>query len=238
MPIFDCYTVLGAWPRSEIDLSVEALAAAMQSRGVSRSLITHTTAVFYNSRTGNDLALQLDKQHPPLTAVAVINPLDYPDCLDEVKRCLDAGVRAFRLCPREHGYPFTGAVGPLREVLRALEGAKLLMADLVRLPAPVIGADLAELLPVPTALSTDAEGLGTVIHAGRQGPHVWAETSRLDAGGAVEAAVKHLGANRVVFGSAAPLLTLGSAVMSVQYADLSDADRSAIFEGNVQRVLG
>jgi predicted TIM-barrel fold metal-dependent hydrolase len=67
---------------------------------------------------------------------------------------------------------------------------------------------------------------------------VWVETSRLDAGGAIEAAVKYLGANRVIFGSGSPLRSIGSAVMSLQYAELSDADRAAIFEGNVQRLLG
>ncbi|HEU4754061.1 MAG TPA: hydrolase, partial [Armatimonadota bacterium] len=70
------------------------------------------------------------------------------------------------------------------------------------------------------------------------GPNVWVETSNLAAGGAIEAAVKGLGAERVVFGSGAPLRVLGSAVMSVQYAELSEADRGAVFEGNLQRILG
>ena len=55
---------------------------------------------------------------------------------------------------------------------------------------------------------------------------------------AVEAAAQQLGAERVVFGSTAPLLSMGSAVMSVQYAELSEPDRTAIFEGNIQRLLG
>jgi hypothetical protein len=236
VPIIDCYTLLGPAPRAEVDLSVEALAGEMQARQVTRALVTHTAAIFYDQRLGNQQAAEVCAKHAPLTPTAVINPLDYPGCMEEIER--GGGHGLFRLCPREHGYPFSASVGPLRECLAALRGAKLILVDLVGLPAPVLSPDAAELLPVPTAFSTDAAGLGTLIHAGKQSPNVWAETSHLDAGGALEAAAQHLGAERVIFGSTAPLLSMGSAVMSVQYAELSEADRTAIFEGNVQRLLG
>jgi hypothetical protein len=238
VPIIDCYTLLGAWPDAEVDLSLEALAAGMQARNVSRSLVTHTTAIFYDSRLGNEQAVQFCSSAAPLTPVAVINPLAYPACLEEIIRCLGQGIHVFRLCPREHGYPLSGSFGPLREVLGRLKAAKLVLADLVGLPAPVLSGQVEDLLAVPTAFTVDNNTLGTVLHAGTRSPNVWVETSRLDAGGAVEAAVKHLGANRVVFGSGAPLRSVGCAVMSVQYAELSDADRAAVFEGNIQRALG
>lgn len=238
MPIIDSYTLLGAWPEMELDLTVEALAAGMQARSVARSLVTHTTAIFYDAAIGNDLTHQLCGQYAPLVPVAVVQPLAYPACLEEIRRQLERGVRVFRFCPREHGYPLRAEVGPLRAALEALASARLLLVDVAELPHPVLGADLAPLLPVPTAFSTDAAGLGEILEAGRRSPNVWVETSRLTAGGALEAAARHLGAERVIFGSGAPLRSLGSAVMSVQYAELSDADRQAIFEGNLLRLLG
>lgn len=238
MPVIDCYTLLGAWPQTEVDLSLEALAAAMQARQVARSLVTHTTAIFYDSAQGNDQVIQICSQHEPLTPVAVVNPLRFPSCVDEVSRCLDKGVKVFRLCPREHDYPFSASVGPLRDVLRLLERAALLLVDLADLPNPIFTADIEDLLPVPTAVTVTTKTLGTALHAAKHGKNLWVETSRLTAGGSIEAAAKHLGAERVVFGSGSPLRSLGSAMMSVQYADLPDADRTAIFEGNLQRVLG
>jgi predicted TIM-barrel fold metal-dependent hydrolase len=237
VPIIDCNTLLGSWPHSEVDLSLEALAAAMQARGVGRSLVTHTTAVFYDMQIGNDLVVQLARQHQPVLPVAVINPLRYPACLEEIERRLQQGVRVFRFSPGEHGYPFAPNVGPLREALRQLEAAKLLLVDVTGVPAPVVGSGIDELLPVPTAFTVDAEGLGTILHAGKLGPNVWVETSRLESGGTIEAAVTHLGANRVLFGSGAPLRSLASAVRSLQFVEMSDADRQAIFEGNAQRAL-
>jgi hypothetical protein len=237
VPIIDAYTLLGAWPETDVELSVEALAAGMQARGVGRCLVTHTTAIFYDTTLGNDQALALGKQHQAVIPVAVVNPLRYPGCLDEAERYLAQGVHAFRLCPREHDYPFSASVGPLVELLGRLSRARLLLVDVSGVRAPGISADIVSHLPVPTAFTTTEEGLGLVIEAGKRSQNVLAETSALDAGGAVEAAAKHLGVNRVLFGSAAPLKTLGAAVMSVQYAELPEPDRAAIFEGNVQRIM-
>src|SRR3569833_3875542 len=117
----------------------------MQARGITRSLVTHTTAIFYDQTLGNDMAIQTCAQHQPLEAVAVINPLVYPQCLAEIDRCLERGVKLFRLCQRAHRYPFSGSVGPLRECLRRLEAAKLVLVDVVGLPAPVLSTDVAEL---------------------------------------------------------------------------------------------
>jgi predicted TIM-barrel fold metal-dependent hydrolase len=237
LAIIDCYTLLGAWPQAEADLSVETLAAGMQARGVTRSLVTHASAIFYDAPQGNAQLAEVCRQYEPLTPVAVINPLVFPECVEEIGRRLEAGTRVFRFCPREHGYPFSATVGPLREALRRLESAALILVDLAGLPAPAIDCGLVDLLPVPTAFTVDSKGLGVVAHAASQGPNVWVETSRLLAGGSVEAAAQHLGSARVIFGSGAPLRSLGSAVMSVQYAELAEADRLAIFEGNVQRLL-
>jgi len=238
VPIIDCYTMLGAWPQAEVDLSVEALAAGMQARAVSRSLVSHTSAIFYDMTLGNRQVQHLCSQHAPLVPVAVVNPLHYPLCLDEAARCLAEGVKVFRLCPREHGYPFSGSVGPLKELLQKLEPAALLLVDVVGMAAPVLGAEMDDLLKCPTAVTVDGQGLGTALQAARAGSHLWIETSRLDSGGSLEMAVKTIGADRVVFGSGAPLRSLGSAIMSVQYAELTETDRAAVFEGNVQRALG
>jgi hypothetical protein len=237
MPLVDCNTLVGAWPQAEVELSVEALAAGMQSRQVGTSLITHTAAIFYNPAAGNDQARALAAQHQPLRPVAVLNPLEYPTCLAEAERQLAAGVQVFRLCPKEHGYPLSGAFGPLREVFEALSAARLVLIDAADLANPVLSHDVADLLRCATAVTVDERNLGTAVQCGRRTPHLLVETSRLEAGGALEAAVAHLGAARVLFGSAQPLRSIGSAVMSVQFAELSDADRAAIFEGNAQRLL-
>jgi uncharacterized protein len=69
-------------------------------------------------------------------------------------------------------------------------------------------------------------------------PGLHLETTSLLAAGALEAAVRAAGATRLLFGSGAPLRALSSALMTVQLADLSDADRAAILGDNLARLLG
>jgi predicted TIM-barrel fold metal-dependent hydrolase len=95
----------------------------------------------------------------------------------------------------------------------------------------------AGFLTTPTVFSVEGGQLGELLALGAQEEKVLVETSRLTALGAVAAAVRHLGVDRVLFGTGAPLRPVGAAVMSVQYAEISDADRTAIFEGNAQRLL-
>jgi len=237
VPILDCNTLVGVRPQDELDVSPNALLATMKKWGVSRSIVTHTAAVYYNTAAGNDAVIEVARQHPALVAAAVINPLRSPLADLEVLRCQTAGVRIFRLCPREHGYPFSGRVGGLRAVLEALDGCRLILVDLVGLPEPCLTDDLAEALPAPTVFTVTDEQLGAAFRLGGRSPRVLIETSQLVGGGVLETAARHLGADRLLFGSGAPLLSLGSAVTSVQYAEFTDAQRQDIFEGNMTRVM-
>ena len=237
MPTLDCNTLVGLWPYDELDLSPQTLLAGMQKRSISRSVITHTTAIFYDTASGNDACLAIAREHQPLVPCAVINPLGSPLATLEVARCQTAGFRIFRLCPREHGYPFSGQVGGLREVLAALADASLLLVDLVGLPEPCITEDIPELLPAPTVFTVRDAQLGGIFRASRSSPRVLAETSHLTGGRVLETVVRHMGPERLLFGSGAPLLSIGSAVTSIQYAEMDDATRKGVFEGNLARAM-
>ena len=237
MPILDCNTIVGSWPFDELDLTPAPLLAGMEKRGVSRSVVTHTAAIYYDTSAGNDAVLEVCQEHKELVPTAVINPLRFPLATLEVLRCQTASVKIFRFCPREHGYPFSAQVGALREVLTSLEAAKLLLVDLVDMPEPGLSDDIAELLPAPTVFTVRDNQLGAIFRAASQSPRVLVETSHLTGGGVLEMVVRHMGQERVLFGSGAPLLSIGSAVTSVQYAEFNEETRQGIFEGNLARVM-
>ncbi|MBI3909305.1 MAG: amidohydrolase family protein [Armatimonadetes bacterium] len=237
MPVIDCNTLLGFWPGSAArTLTPEALLESMRARGVGRSLVWHTAAVCYSASVGNSLAVEAARAHPELLPVAVIDPRDYPGCQAEITTRLGEGVRVFRFCPAEHGYPFSAQYAPLAVALGALDEARLVCVHL-GLATP-LGADIAPLLVRPTVFTLPASRLGEIVALAQQSPAVHVEVSGLLVGGAIEAAVQHLGAPRVLFGSASPLMALGSAITAVQYAEISDADRAALLEGNAARLLG
>src|SRR3954447_6246822 len=231
MPIIDCQTLVGVWPASPVDLSPAALTSAMQARGVARAIACHTSAIFYDAPSGNRTLEAMAGLTPGLMPAAVLNPRRYPACLAEAKRALGAGVRCFRFFPGIHDYPFSGQLAALVETLDALRGAKLLQIDLQGAGATYLARDFGAHLPVPTVLTVESEDLGLALAAAKQIPALHIDTSRLTATGAIETAVRELGAERVLFGSGAPLMALGSPIMSVQYAEISQPDRAAILEG-------
>ncbi|MBF0246264.1 MAG: hypothetical protein HQL31_13525, partial [Planctomycetes bacterium] len=69
-------------------------------------------------------------------------------------------------------------------------------------------------------------------------PQVFVETSQLSlaAGGLVKA-VRNFGAERFVFGSGFPERYFEAAMLDLQYADLSSADKDLISHGNLERIL-
>jgi len=237
VPITDCQTLVGTWPTSPADISASALAAALQSRGVSGAVAAHTTAIFYDQSAGNRLMQEVARTTPTLLPAAVINPRRYPACLEEVGRALSAGVVCYRFYPGLHHYPFAAECAALAEVLAALRGAKLLQIDFRDALWPILPAALGALLPAPTVITVSSDDLGPALAEAKSAPGLMLDTSRLTATGAIEAAVRTVGAERVLFGSGAPLSSLGSAVMSVQYAELSDSERAAVMEGNAARLL-
>jgi predicted TIM-barrel fold metal-dependent hydrolase len=210
----------------------------MQARGVGRAVTAHSTAIFYSAAAGNQAVEELARQSNSITPAAVINPREYPACLREAERALAAGVTCFRFFPGLHQYPFTAQLAGLREALVALRSAKLLHVDFEHAAVPLLAPDLGDVLAVPTLVSVKSDGLGLALAAARSLPQLLLDTSGLGATGAIDLAVKSVGPERVLFGSGAPLTSLGSAIMSVQYAELNDAERAAILEGNAARVLG
>ena len=70
-------------------------------------------------------------------------------------------------------------------------------------------------------------------------PNVLVDTSGSQPeAGMVEYAVRHLGAERVVYGSDWPIRDFGTQVARVLSAEISDEAKELILRGNAARVLG
>ncbi len=69
-------------------------------------------------------------------------------------------------------------------------------------------------------------------------PNVYLESSlvSLQAGG-VEAAVKKIGAEKIIFGSGFPSHSPHAAVLDILHADISDADKQKIAAGNLDKLI-
>jgi predicted TIM-barrel fold metal-dependent hydrolase len=252
LPLIDADVAFGFWPVEKVDLSVDALQAAMRARSVAQGLAYSAKALFYDAGEGNDDTVAVCAQRPELLPVAVLDPRAYPACLEEARQRLAQGVRVFRLFPDRHGYPIDFA--PAAELLEELAGQVVIVAT-SQIGAPTALARLLEAERAHSAREVQpgrsgsisgccvvlelgsADLLGEALAALRRCPCLELTTRGTEAAGALEAAVAAVGAARLVFASGAPLCSLGSALMSVQFATLSEGERAAILGDNLGRLL-
>jgi predicted TIM-barrel fold metal-dependent hydrolase len=237
LPIIDCNTLFGFWPREKVDLSVDTLMAAMKARGVARSVTFSAKAMLYDTGEGNDDTVAVCASRPELLPAVVLDPRQYPACLEEVRRRLGQGARVFRFYPDQHGYP--GDFAPVAELLPLL-GNSVVMVSAVRPGMATALARWSAEFGGPLVLAElGAEVLGEALAVMRGAERLYLETSGpgLEGAGTLELAVRTVGAERILFGSGAPLIGLGSALQSLEYAEISDPDRAAILGGNMERLL-
>jgi predicted TIM-barrel fold metal-dependent hydrolase len=235
MPLIDAHTVFGFWPLEKVDLSVDTLQAAMRARNMARGLAYSAKALFYDAGEGNDDTLSVCSQRPELLPVAVLDPRAYPACLEEARKRMSQGVRVFRLFPDRHGYPIDFA--PATELLDELAGQVVIVAT-GRMGVPTALARLVGDTGCRTILDLESPALlGEALAALRRSACLEMTTRGTEAAGALEAAVQAAGAARLLFASGSPLYSLGSALMSVQFAAVSDGDRNAILGENISRLL-
>ena len=198
-------------------------------------------------RAHNDTTLRAMARHPNrIRGMCFVIPGHYQAALDEIDRCLDAGMIGVKLY---HQYTMSDPVQwPVIE--KCIDrGVPILMhagylpnpEHLSEQPLISNGAHFAEAgkrYPEAMLIHAHIGGGGDwewTVRAMRDAPNVYADASgsNLD-DGQVEFAVRELGAERVLFGTDG---TMTGCVGKVLDADISEQDRELIFFGNAKRIL-
>lgn len=198
--------------------------------------------VHYNPIAGDDETIVAARLDPRLLPVGVINPKIGPPALSEIDRCLQAGVRAFRIFPGVQGWSIDGNF--FRGILERLQGCNaVLMVSSLDSPTgwelPHRIAHLTAPLGIPVLLTDTTYGNQTEVSAVMQAyPHVHAETSWVATADGLDIFVEEVGAGRLLYGSAAPAHPMQKAINQVLEADISNDDKRAILGGNAQRLFG
>lgn len=238
LPIVDCNTWVGFYPRQAIDISPQALLALMNRYGVARALFVHTTAVFYDAQMGNDLAARVAQEGKGLLLpVATLNPLNPYGMTEEVERRLRQGFRLFRFFPYTQGWDPT--IAPFRDLAHFLADRKVPFL----MECPVIGwatriGEAFQDLPVPVILTdVGEENLGEVLWVLKSLPHFHMETRRLTRPDGYEAAASEIGTDKMIFGSGAPLFYFASSLLPLMHSGLSEEEKRKILMENLRRIV-
>lgn len=234
MDIVDVKTQFGPLPMASSDLAVDDLLGLMQKHGVRAAFTLSTLGLLLDPMAGNMATKAACGDHPELLPVATLNPMMYFG--DSAADGL-SGYRLVRFAPAMQNYPLDFA--PFAELASQVGASLPIMVDVAK-PGDITQLERAiGDLPKPVILSNvSAELLSEAVAVMKRRKNWTLETSQLQIPGGVKLAAETLGAERVLFGTSAPLQPVAGAIQTIRLSGLPEPALTQIFGANAQKMLG
>lgn len=236
--IIDVNTMFGPMPSGAADLSVDELAGMMRTHGVRAACTLSTVGLLLDHNVGNAATKAACGEAGNLLPVATINPQTYFGSDAAISRFKADGFKMVRFFPAMQHWD--AAYAPMVVLAKRLEVEGLpIMVDVDR---PGVASRLAQALVAhPASLilaGVDETMIAETIALMRAHARIFVETSRLIAVGALAQIVESVGAERILYGSGAPLQPMASVLGVLRHAGLSDQQRAQVLGGNARALLG
>jgi hypothetical protein len=246
----DCHVYLGAHPFRRLEAEdAQAFVARMRQRGVTE-LWTGSFEGLLRRDVAEVNRLTFERCHGD----AIFRPcgtvnLALPDWQDDVKRCAeDHGMRVIRLHPNYHGYTLGDPV--FREFLTLAVKHRLVVQIVtqmederthhpqVRVP-PVDLAPLSKIMHEMTGarvMLLNVNGAMVLRHL-QDCPNTWLDFAMIEGVGGVGNLLKSWPAQKLVFGSFAPVFYWESAKLKMQESALADEPAAAVRQKNAAALI-
>ena len=249
----DSYAYVGMRGPKDVEAQyeTEVLLDEMEWAGIHGALITHSTAKEYDPMYGNRMLARELKKSPRLYGVWAVMPHqtgEFPRPGELIKELQDNNIKAVRMCPRSHRFPFHvdfcgELLGALEEegVLLMVEGGHLYVNDVLETPNQVLVSEL-------DAVLTRFPRLNVLLQGGRwdatrfmytlmaKHRNLYVELSAHQGNRAMEVFSGWFGAGRVLFGTGALEKSPGAAKSFVDYCTLSEEEKASVAGLNIARL--
>ena len=121
MLVIDVHTHFGMQAGGNLDLSLPRLVQELDSHRIALAFTGSLRGVSHDHEAGNRETLQATERYPWLLPTATLDPRRYLDWEAEVERCLQGGVRLFRLYPEQQRWTIASA--PFADLMAKLAGS-------------------------------------------------------------------------------------------------------------------
>ena len=249
MNFFDCNCMLGptATNREKPFDSADALLAEMDRVGIAESLVYSSLAYQAHPADGNERIIKdvsgFDRLHPCWVLLPpATDELPKPDKL--IMEIRDANVRAVRIFPMAHKFPFARIV--FGELLEALEEERIpIFVDTGRSHWSEIKLDWEEVFAIcetfeklPVVLIREGGTTQRILYGQwKHHPNLYLETSYLQVPECLDYISQKFGAERLLFGTNMPGHDPGGPMAMLELSHLSPTQREQIAGNNLRRLL-
>jgi len=251
---FDCFATVGKRGPKDVEArySLEDLVSEMAWCGISGTLVGHAASREYDPMFGNRMLMKEiggNSRLYPVWAVMPHHTREMAPPEELIQELQDNGVRAVKMYPRSHRYPFN--VDTCGELLRSLQRHAIpLLLEGGHMYAPDIFEPTNQvLLEELDAVLTRFPGLPVILQGARwdatrylswlMNKHrmLHLELSAHQGNRAIELFAEWFGADRILFGTGAMEKSPGAAKAFVDYCTLPDEQKQQIAAGNLARLL-
>jgi predicted TIM-barrel fold metal-dependent hydrolase len=250
----DCFATVGKRGVKDIEAQyeTEVLLEEMEWSGIHGALISHATAKEYDPEYGNRMLLHELTKSPRLYGVWTVMPHHTGECptpRDLVKEMRDHDIRAAKMCPRVHRYPFNidfcgELLGELEanDILLMVEGGHLYGPDIFEPSNQILLSELDAVLtrfPQLNVLLLGSRWDATryLYWLMKKHRHLHLELSSHQGNHAIEEFAEWFGVDRLLFGTGALEKSPGAAKSFVDYCELGNDDKQKIAAVNLARLL-
>lgn len=241
MKVIDSHCHVGQGVRKR--LAAEELLRRMDAHGVERAVITTVDQfVAVRNREGNDEIVAAVRRWPDrFWGMAAVSPWYQQEAVDELNRCLDAGLAGLKLNSSLQGFVLSDPlVHPLLEACRRRGAMVYAHTGTCITAEPFQVAELARSFPeVPIIMGHMgfADYWYDAVPAALQAENVLLETSLIDSMNILNA-IKQVGASRVLFGSDIPESDLGLELEKMAMTDMTPDERQLVMHDNAAALWG
>ena len=214
----------------------------MDELGIAKAVVcAGKAAIAYHNARGNRMLARAVRGHADrLVGLASVNPWSGRKGLGELARALDDGLGGLKVHSHLQGFRLSDEiVDPFIELCRE-RGCPVYCHTGTPITAePFQLTCLARRHPKVSFIEGHlgwSDFWYDGVEAARLAPNVWVETSHM-LGGLIEAAVRVLGAGRVLFGSNAPISHARVELRKIQRLHVSDRHKRAILGENALRLF-
>jgi predicted TIM-barrel fold metal-dependent hydrolase len=247
--IWDLHSHIGDRLGTSPEAQMDALLGYADRMGVRRlvmlSVGPNLATPVELQKTNDDYLRALERARGRAVGFVFLNPNHLEASLAEIDRCVrDGPMVGFKLhVALRCNAPALDPIMARAAELKAVVYQHTWLNTLGNLPgesAPMDAAELAARHPDVPFICGHAGGKWELgIRIVRTRPRLCIGMAGFDPqAGAVEMAVRELGATRVIYGSDVPGRSFASQLAKVLGADIADADRRLILGGNIRRMLG
>jgi predicted TIM-barrel fold metal-dependent hydrolase len=248
MEFFDAHVAIG--PRRVVFQNqcptAREVIERLEECGIREALVYHTTSVEDSPVYGNARLLEEIREIPNIRPAWALLPFGTSETgtPDEVRRRLrDNAIKAVLLYPAEHGYANAEwCCGDLYSMLEQMRMPVFTRAGGVDFSWNELHELLANHPGIPvilrSAANTGYQMDRSLYPLLEKFTNLHVETARYLVFSGIEEIVRRFGAERMVFGSEAPLFSPGAAVTTILTSALAQRDKELVARGNLLRLIG